>query len=140
MLPRDGRSIHRGKNIFANAGVEWRQSWGNSTIMLDHASLGVTDIHRSRRFYDATLRPLGLARIVDFGVDRGSDYGAAPASVGVEFTITMEAGVVAPSEGAHLCFRAPNRDAVHAFYLAALANRPARRPGKPSVCLRPFAG
>ena len=41
--------------------------------MLDHLSLGVTNIERSRRFYDATLRPLGLVRIVDFGKDRGSD-------------------------------------------------------------------
>ena len=32
--------------------------------MLDHVSLGVTNIERSRRFYDATLRPLGLVRIV----------------------------------------------------------------------------
>ena len=46
--------------------------------MLDHVSLGVTDINRSRRFYDAVLRPLGLVRIVDFGESRGSDYGAAP--------------------------------------------------------------
>jgi catechol 2,3-dioxygenase-like lactoylglutathione lyase family enzyme len=29
--------------------------------MLDHVSLGVSDIERSRRFYDAALRP--LARI-----------------------------------------------------------------------------
>lgn len=47
--------------------------------MLDHASLGVSDINRSRRFYHAALRPLGLVRIVDFGEGRGSDYGAAPA-------------------------------------------------------------
>jgi hypothetical protein len=36
-------------------------------VMLDHVSLGVTDIDRSRRFYDAALRPLGVVRIVDFG-------------------------------------------------------------------------
>jgi catechol 2,3-dioxygenase-like lactoylglutathione lyase family enzyme len=40
--------------------------------MLDHVSLGVSDIDRSRHFYDATLRPLGLVRIVDFGRGRGS--------------------------------------------------------------------
>ena len=40
--------------------------------MLDHASLGVTNIDRSRRFYDAVLRPLGLVRIVDFGSGRGT--------------------------------------------------------------------
>jgi catechol 2,3-dioxygenase-like lactoylglutathione lyase family enzyme len=89
--------------------------------MLDHVSLGVGDIERSRAFYDAALRPLGLVRIVDFGNGRGSDYGAAPGSLGVEFTITREAQVKAPAAGAHLCFRAPDRAAVRAFHAAALA-------------------
>ena len=89
--------------------------------MLDHVSLGVTDINRSRRFYDATLRPLGLVRIVDFGEGRGSDYGAAPGPLGVEFTITREAELRTPIPGAHLCFRAPDRAAVDAFHRAALA-------------------
>jgi catechol 2,3-dioxygenase-like lactoylglutathione lyase family enzyme len=50
--------------------------------MLDHVSLGVRDIDRSRRFYDAALHPLGLVRIVDFGSGRGSDYGAVPPDMG----------------------------------------------------------
>jgi catechol 2,3-dioxygenase-like lactoylglutathione lyase family enzyme len=86
--------------------------------MLDHISLGVTDLERSRRFYDAALRPLGLVRTVDFE-GRGSDYGAVPGTFGVEFTITREAGV-APLAGLHVCFRAPSRDAVQAFHAAAL--------------------
>jgi catechol 2,3-dioxygenase-like lactoylglutathione lyase family enzyme len=89
--------------------------------MLDHVSLGVSDIGRSRRFYDAALRPLGLVRIVDFRKGMGADYGAAPGSTGVEFTITEEAGPAVPSRGAHLCFRAPDRAAVGAFHAAALA-------------------
>jgi catechol 2,3-dioxygenase-like lactoylglutathione lyase family enzyme len=27
--------------------------------MIAHVSIGVTDIHRSKRFYDAVLEPLG---------------------------------------------------------------------------------
>jgi catechol 2,3-dioxygenase-like lactoylglutathione lyase family enzyme len=88
--------------------------------MLDHVSLGVSDVGRSRRFYDAILRPLGLVRIVDFGAGRGCDYGDAPGSLGVTFTITAERGVAAPYPGIHVCFRAPSRDAVHAFHAAAL--------------------
>jgi catechol 2,3-dioxygenase-like lactoylglutathione lyase family enzyme len=88
--------------------------------MLDHVSLGISDLARSRRFYDAALRPLGLVRIVNFE-GRGSDYGAAPGSLGVEFTITAEAGV-APSSGMHVCFRARDREAVRDFHRAALAN------------------
>jgi catechol 2,3-dioxygenase-like lactoylglutathione lyase family enzyme len=87
--------------------------------VLDHVSLGVSDLERSRRFYDVALRPLGIVRIVDFGEGRGSDYGAMAGSLGVEFTITVEPNV-APSRGMHLCFRAPNRDAVSAFHAAAL--------------------
>jgi catechol 2,3-dioxygenase-like lactoylglutathione lyase family enzyme len=88
--------------------------------MLDHVSLGVSDIDRSRNFYDAALRPLGLVRIVDFGGARGSDYGAAPGSLGVEFTITREPEVRAPVPGAHVCFRAPSRGAVRDFHTAAI--------------------
>ena len=48
--------------------------------MIGHVSVGVTDLERSRRFYDAALGPLGLVRILDFE-GRGSDYGAmAPRS------------------------------------------------------------
>jgi catechol 2,3-dioxygenase-like lactoylglutathione lyase family enzyme len=87
--------------------------------MLDHVSLGVADLERSRRFYDAALRPLGLMRLLDFE-GRGSDYGAVPHPYGVEFTITAEAGVGEPARGSHLCFRAPDRAAVRAFHAAAL--------------------
>jgi hypothetical protein len=63
--------------------------------MLDHVSLGVTDLERSRRFYDAVLRPLGLVRTVDFQ-GRGSDYGTMAGQLGVEFTITVEASGASP--------------------------------------------
>ena len=87
--------------------------------MLDHVSLGVSDLERSRRFYDAVLRPLGIVRIVDFQ-QRGSDYGAMAGSLGVEFTITIETCDSIPSRGMHLCFRAPDRAAVRTFHAAAL--------------------
>jgi catechol 2,3-dioxygenase-like lactoylglutathione lyase family enzyme len=88
--------------------------------MLDHVSLGVRDLERSRRFYDAVLQPLGIVRIVDFQ-QRGSDYGAMPGSLGVEFTITIEASETMTAPGMHVCFRAPDRGAVEAFHAAALA-------------------
>ena len=89
--------------------------------MLDHVSVGVRDLERSRKFYDAVLRPLGLVRTVDFQA-RGSDYGAGAGSLGVEFTITAEKAGTLPSRGMHLCFRAPDDAAVHAFHAAALAS------------------
>jgi catechol 2,3-dioxygenase-like lactoylglutathione lyase family enzyme len=70
--------------------------------VLDHVSVGVTNIERSRRFYDAALRPLGLVRIVDFGKDRGSDYGDAPSSLGLadrQVDCHYATEEVAPSRG-----------------------------------------
>ncbi len=99
--------------------------------MIDHVSLGVKDLERSRRFYDAVLRPLGIVRIVDFQ-RRGSDYGAMAGSLGVQFTITVETGESLPSPGMHLCFRAPDRAAVHAFHAAALLSG-GRDDGEPGL-------
>jgi catechol 2,3-dioxygenase-like lactoylglutathione lyase family enzyme len=87
--------------------------------MLDHISLGVSDLKRSRRFYDATLQPLGLMRILDFE-ERGSDYGVMAPPFGVEFTITLEKSIK-PLQGMHICFRAHDRSAVEEFYRRALA-------------------
>ena len=96
--------------------------------MLDHVSLGVTDLDRSREFYDAVLAPLGLRRVLDFE-GRGSDYGPVP-TPGVEFTITREHDPK-PGVGTHLCFRAATRAAVVAFHQAALTvgGRDDGRPG-----------
>src|SRR5947207_13343221 len=87
--------------------------------MLDHVSLGVTSLVRSRRCYGAGVRQVGIIRIVDFQ-ERGSDYGAMAGSLGVEFTITVELSDMMPSRGMHLCFRAPDRAAVQAFHRAAV--------------------
>jgi catechol 2,3-dioxygenase-like lactoylglutathione lyase family enzyme len=81
--------------------------------MLDHISVGIIDLERSRGFYDAALRPVGLVRTVDFQ-GRGSDYGAMAGQFGVEFTITVETGVL-PLPGMHLCFRAPDPASVREF-------------------------
>ncbi|HEY2883847.1 MAG TPA: VOC family protein [Rhizomicrobium sp.] len=86
--------------------------------MLDHISLGVSDLERSRRFYDTALKPLGVTRLLDFE-ERGSDYGVGFAPLGIEFTITREAAVQF-SPGMHLCFRAPDRQSVIDFFNAAM--------------------
>src|SRR5205814_6898391 len=102
-------------------------------LMLDHVSLGVSDLARSRRFYDAALRPLGLVRLLDFE-GRGSDYGAMAAPLGVEFTITQETRVE-PGLGLHLCFRAIDRHAVTSFHGAAL-HEGGRDDGEPGIRAR----
>lgn len=73
-------------------------------------------------------------RILDFEGDEGpgSDWGSAPAPLGVELTVTHEPTLPRERDpGAHVCFRAPDRAAVDAFHAAALAHggRDDGRPG-----------
>jgi catechol 2,3-dioxygenase-like lactoylglutathione lyase family enzyme/ketosteroid isomerase-like protein len=86
--------------------------------MLDHISIGVSDIVRTRTFYDAALAPLGYMRLSEGEGSLG--YGRS----GVFFWISRtERPVPADTaSGLHVCFAAPDRAAVAAFHAAALAH------------------
>lgn len=88
--------------------------------MLDHVSLGVGDLDRSRRFYDAALRPLGGRRVYDMEILSG--YGLAEDKP-CFWIAGPDAGVaeLRPSSGSHVAFAAATRAAVDAFYKAAMA-------------------
>ena len=84
--------------------------------MIDHVSVGVSDLKRSARFYELALAPLGLARLV-----------TRPATVGFgkvypEFWINLRAGMpeVAAESGVHICLRAKTTAEIDAFHSAAL--------------------
>ncbi|MEA2781037.1 MAG: hypothetical protein QOK29_2581 [Rhodospirillaceae bacterium] len=87
--------------------------------MLDHISLGVTDLARARKFYDQALRPLGYK--VVFAIPGSYGYGASKDQpqfwVGVPLAKRRTAR---PSPGTHIAFQAGNRKAVDAFYRAAM--------------------
>ena len=84
--------------------------------MIDHISVGVADLERAARFYEATLAPLRLSRLV-----------TRPATIGFgknypEFWINLRAAMapVAPESGVHICLRAKTTAEVDAFHAAAL--------------------
>jgi catechol 2,3-dioxygenase-like lactoylglutathione lyase family enzyme len=85
--------------------------------MLDHISLGVRDIKRARRFYDAALAPLGYRCVSDYGATLG--YGAKEAALWVGEAKRPVAAD--PESGLHVCLSAPTRQSVDAFYAAALS-------------------
>ncbi len=92
--------------------------------MLHHVSFGVNDIRQARKFYDQTLACLGYQRVWDAP---GSASEPAAAGYGVEegedlFAIKQKPGSKPPGAGFHLAFSAPSRQAVLAFYRAALEN------------------
>ena len=85
--------------------------------MIDHISVGVTDLDRSAKFYETTLAALGLARLV-----------VRPRTVGFgktypEFWINLREGMphVAAESGVHICLRAKTTAEVDAFHAAALS-------------------
>src|SRR5262245_26383103 len=89
--------------------------------MFDHISFGVTDIARSRAFYDAALAPLGLARLVDAseGSSTNSAYGRGQQA---RFWICQDpADKPRPSEGLHFAFEAADRGAVDSFHKAGVS-------------------
>jgi catechol 2,3-dioxygenase-like lactoylglutathione lyase family enzyme len=84
--------------------------------MIDHISVGVSDLGRAGRFYEMALAPLGLARLV-----------TRPATIGFgknypEFWINLRADMaqLSPGSGAHICLRARSVGDVDAFHRAAL--------------------
>ncbi len=85
--------------------------------MINHLSIGVRDIGRTKRFYDAALTPLGY-RCLSEGAD-SLGYGAK--DVVLWISQTDHPVPADPRSGLHICFDAPSREAVSAFHRAALA-------------------
>jgi catechol 2,3-dioxygenase-like lactoylglutathione lyase family enzyme len=100
--------------------------------MFDHISIGVRDLARSRRFYDATLGALGYDCL---SVD-DSSLGYGKGAVGL--WIGAAAAPVPPDPGSnlHFCFTAPTRASVDAFHAAALAA--GGSDNGPPACVRPM--
>ncbi len=83
--------------------------------MIDHITVAVTDLERSKRFYELALAPLGAS--VEFG--EGGVFWAFRLSDGL-FEI-MQAEEPGPLTRIHVAFRTRTHAEVDAFYQAALA-------------------
>jgi catechol 2,3-dioxygenase-like lactoylglutathione lyase family enzyme len=82
--------------------------------MLDHVTIGVSDIERSKAFYDQALRPLGIERLYAEG-QAAAGYGADRKAF---FWITL--GEASPT-GTHIAFATQDRETVKQFHDASLA-------------------
>jgi catechol 2,3-dioxygenase-like lactoylglutathione lyase family enzyme len=84
--------------------------------MINHVSIGVRDVARAKRFYDAALAPLGYKCLSADASSLGYGREAVALWVGA-------AERPVPADGKsylHFCFDAPTRKAVDAFHGAAL--------------------
>jgi len=81
--------------------------------MLDHVTIGVSDIERSKRFYDQALRPLGIQRLYAEG-PTAAGYGSGRKAF---FWIGLWD---ASQTSTHVAFAAQDRETVKQFHLIAL--------------------
>jgi catechol 2,3-dioxygenase-like lactoylglutathione lyase family enzyme len=85
--------------------------------MIDHISIGVSDLERATRFYESVLGEIGYAKLEVRAktVGFGKRY--------PEFWLNHRPGMSAPAtdSGFHVCLRVPNTLAVDAFHAAALS-------------------
>ena len=81
--------------------------------MLDHVTIGVSDIEQSKAFYDQTLRPLGIERLYAEG-PTSAGYGAGRKAF---FWIGLRH---ASQTGTHVAFTAEDWATVQQFHRAAL--------------------
>ena len=99
--------------------------------MLDHISLGVTDLGRSRAFYDKALAPLGYG--LQHEIEGGFGYGPSREQATFWLSLPFEPGARARAcPGTHVAFLAADRATVDAFYAAALTAG-GRDNGKPGL-------
>ena len=82
--------------------------------MLDHVTIGTSNLARAREFYDRALKPLGIERLFADG-QTASGYGVGKRAF---FWIGTREAVMT---GTHVAFGAPDHATVDAFYAAALA-------------------
>jgi catechol 2,3-dioxygenase-like lactoylglutathione lyase family enzyme len=82
--------------------------------MLDHVTIGITDVERSKQFYDRALRPLGITRLYAEG-EWAAGYGVRPKAF---FWIGLKATA---QPGAHIAFTAADRATVDRFHEEAIA-------------------
>ncbi len=96
--------------------------------MLDHVSIGASDLLRAGIFYDAVLTNLGYARL--YGDESSLGYGDG--RVGFWIGAAQHPVPADSKSGLHFCFAAPTRASVDAFHAAALANG-GKDNGQPGV-------
>ena len=95
-------------------------------ILVDHLSLGVNDLDRSRRFYDAALAALGqvgratAASEIGYAKDGVDPLAPDAEAFFIGFEDPRAKKPVTPSAGLHIAFRASSERAVEASYRAAL--------------------
>ena len=98
-------------------------------VIIDHLTIAVSDLERSRRFYERALAPLGFEQLGPWS-DRHREISFGTEDEG-DFAISEE---YEPGGQVHIAFAADSPEQVDAFHVAALGaggtdnGAPGRRP------------
>jgi catechol 2,3-dioxygenase-like lactoylglutathione lyase family enzyme len=87
-------------------------------ILIDHVDILVADLEASVAFYTTALAPLGF-ELAEHSPEQG--YAGFGPEGAVDFGIHLLGPDDSPTTNAHIAFVAESREAVDAFYAAALA-------------------
>src|SRR5258708_23523518 len=91
------------------------------TPMINHVSIGVRDLARTKRFYDSVLQPLGYDCLSESAGSLGYGRDAAPFST----LATQRPRAADENSGLPVCLTAPTRRSGDPFH------SPAAQPGRP---------
>jgi catechol 2,3-dioxygenase-like lactoylglutathione lyase family enzyme len=97
---------------------------GDPNWLIDHTGIGVSDIHRAARFYEAALRPLAMTVLMR--INRGfkpleaetADLGGV--AFGIDYPVFWIDVFHLHGVRQHTAFRAQSRQQVNAFHRAAM--------------------
>lgn len=87
--------------------------------MLHHVSIGVRDVERAAKFYDAILSELGYKRIMEF-MPYAVGYGSSQPVFWIQLPADQQ--VATAGNGTHVSFIGRTKNAVERFHQAALKN------------------
>jgi catechol 2,3-dioxygenase-like lactoylglutathione lyase family enzyme len=87
--------------------------------VIDHIGIPVSDFTRSKRFYEAALKPIGYGLVMEVSAEETGGHPAA--GFGSDGKPSFWIGGGATIGRTHVAFIAKDRAAVDAFYRAALA-------------------
>jgi catechol 2,3-dioxygenase-like lactoylglutathione lyase family enzyme len=92
-------------------------------MAIDHVSVGVTNMKRSKAFYDEVLTPLGMSAVMPVEVGGqlvGVGYGNDPRKPSFWIQFPINGQPASMGNGVHIAFTAKTRAEVDAFFLAAM--------------------
>jgi catechol 2,3-dioxygenase-like lactoylglutathione lyase family enzyme len=96
-------------------------------------AIGVSDLERSKAFYDKALKAIGIERLYS----EGAEFFGYEAHKKAFFWIGLKPSAIT---GVHVAFAAPDRAAVDRFYAAAVGaggcdnGKPGLRPLRRGIC------